>query len=177
MMPKPKPVNWKLIESDNELYDFVQDLITKYHGGDKGIDGVSFVLMWRFNVKQDPDGFIWLADITKSADKYRELRPHDIIIGINKDAWSTLDPAQKAVLIDCQLERVAVSLDKKGEIKEDDQSRTIYRLRNPHVVEDETIRRRHGIILSEVHEHVFEKFNACGAEEGSYIAEQLAEED
>jgi len=175
-MPKPKPVNWKLID-DPCLYDFVQDLIAQYHGGDKGIDGISFVLMWRYNIKQDPDGFIWLADISKSADKYRELRPHDIIIGINKDAWSILDIRQREVVIDCQLERIVKSVDKSDEPKEDDQSRPIYRLRKPQAVDDAVIIGRHNLVMHEVHEFVFDKFNMGKAEKGSYVADQLKESD
>lgn len=173
---KPKPVNWQLID-DPDLYDFTQDLIDKYHGGDKDINGVNFVIMWRHNVKQDQDGYILLADVSKSSDKMRELRPHDVVIGINKDAWSLLDDAQKAVVIDCQLERIAVCVDKSGEPKEDDRSRNIYRLRRLEVLDDHTMKRRHGITIHDVQEFVFDKFNVGDAEEGSYVAEQLAEEN
>ena len=170
---KPKMVNWQLIE-DETLSSFVQDLITRYH---EDINGVICVFMWRYNVKQDPDGFILLADISKSADKMRELRPHDMIIGINKDAWSILDDVQKSVIIDCQLERIAVSRDKDDEPKEDDRSRTVYRLRRREVVEDNVLQRRHTMDMHAVHEFVFDRFNAGEskkAEKGSHIAEVLS---
>lgn len=173
-MAKPKPVNWELIE-EPELYDFVEELVTKYHGGDEAtsIEGVNYVIMWRHNVKQDADNYILLADVSKSSDKMRELRPHDVVIGINKDAWSILDDQQKKVVIDSQLERIAVCVDKNGDAKEDDRSRNLYRLRRLEVMDDHTMQRRHSMTIHEVQEYVFDKFNTGDAEEGSYVAEQL----
>lgn len=176
MMAKPKPVNWGIID-DPELYNFVNGIIEKFHGGEKGIEGVNFVLMWRYNVKTDQDGYILLSSVSKSSDQVRELRPHDVIIGINKDAWSILDDAQKRVVIDSQLERIAVCVDKQGEPREDDQSRTIYRLRRTEVLDEPTLKRRHGLTLQEVQEFVYNKFEEAGAEEGSYVANVLSGKD
>lgn len=175
-MPKPKPVNWGLIDNNNnsELYDFVNEILRKYHGGEKGIEGVNFLLMWRYNIKTDQDGYILLSSITKSSDQARELYPHDVIIGLNKDAWSILDDQQKAVVIDSQLERIAICYDKNGDIREDDQSRTIYRLRRTELLDELTLQRRHGLTLHEVQEYVHDKFEKAGAEEGSYIADVLS---
>lgn len=177
-MAKPKPVNWQLI-NDDHLYEFVNDIIERYHGGDKEIGGVglNFVLMWRHNVKMDQDGYLVLADVTKSSDQYRELRPHDIIIGINKDAWSVLDTQQKKVVIDSQLERIAVCLDKDDEPKEDDRGRTVFRLRRVEVIDDQTLNKRHNMNMKEVQDFIYDQFKKAGAEEGSYIAEQLLSED
>ena len=174
-MAKPKPVNWQLIE-ERELYEMTQELITKFHGGkgDHNIEDVNCILMWRHNVKQDQDGYILLADVSKSSDKMRELRPHDVVIGINKDAWSILDEDQKKVVIDSQLERIAICVDKEGEPKEDDQSRFLYRLRRLEVIDDHTMSRRHNMTINDVQQYVFDKFNTGNAEEGSYVAEQLA---
>lgn len=172
-MTKPKPVNWGIID-DQDLYEFVNDLIEKYHGGENGIEGVNFVLMWRYNVKTDQDGYILLSSVSKSSDQVRELRPHDIIIGINKTAWHTLDDAQKRVVIDSQLERIAICVDKNGNPREDDQSRTIYRLRRQEVLDESTLKRRHGFTLQEVQEFVYNKLEEAGAEEGSYIADVLS---
>lgn len=176
-MPKPKPVNWQLIDNDDELYDFVGDLIDKYHGGDRDLEGLNFVVMWKHNVKQDQDGYIVLADVTKSSDQARELRPHDVVIGINKDAWSVLEVDQRRVVIDCQLERIAVCVDKEGDPKEDDRSRRMYRLRRLEVLDDQTMQRRHSMTIHEVQQFVFDKFNTGDAEDGSYVAEQLAQSD
>lgn len=175
-MSKPKPVNWELIE-DTDLYAFVHDLLAKYHRGNDEADltNLSPVLMWRHNLKPDQDGYILLSDITKSSDKARELRPHDVIIGINRDAWEFLDDAQKSVVIDSQLERVAICLDKDGNIKEDDQSRMIYRLRRNEVLDDATMLRRHGKTLSEVRQFVFDKLNEGQVEKNSYVDNQIKE--
>jgi hypothetical protein len=167
-MSKPKPVNWGLIE-DSDLYKMVQDLIEQYHGGEKGIVGVNFVLMWRYNIKIDPDGYVLLASITKSSDQVRELRPHDVIIGINKDAWGVLNDTHKKVVIDSQLERIAVCFDKSDKIKEDDLGRVIYRLRKSQVVDEGTLKRRHGLSLLEVQDYIHSQF-VKEAEEGSYVA-------
>jgi hypothetical protein len=173
-MTKPKPVNWQLIESNDELYEFVQDLIDKYHGGEEGLEGLNFVLMWKHNVRQDQDGYVPASTITKSSDQARELRPHDVVIGINKDVWSLLDADQRRVVIDCQLERIAVCTDKEGEPKEDDRSRRMYRLRRLEVLDDHTIKRRHGLTMQDVQHFVCQKLNIGNAEEGSYVAEQLS---
>lgn len=175
-MAKPKPVNWEIIE-EPELYNFVEELISKYHGGDEAsIEGVNYVIMWRHNVKQDQDNYILLADVSKSSDKMRELRPHDVVIGINKDAWSILDEDQKRVVIDSQLERIAVCVDKNDDPKEDDRSRHLYRLRRLEVIDDHTMRRRHNMTIHDVQEFVFCKFNIGDAEEGSYVADRLSDE-
>jgi hypothetical protein len=178
-MAKPKPVNWQLIENGDELYGFVQDLIDKFHGSDKDIGGVgiNFVLMWRHNVKMDADGYVVLADVTKSSDQNRELRPHDVIIGINKDAWSVLDAQQQSVVIDAQLERIAVCLDKDDNPKEDDRSRTVFRLRRIEVMDEPTLDRRHGMTLKQVQEYIHDQFETGGAEEGSHVAEVLSGDD
>jgi len=177
-MAKPKPVNWQLIE-DQELYTFVGELIEKFHGSDKDIGGVglNFVLMWRHNVKMDQDGYVVLADVTKSSDQNRELRPHDVIIGVNKDAWSVMDARQRTVVIDSQLERIAVCLDKDGNPKEDDRGRTLFRLRRVETIDDHTFARRHAHTMREVQEFIHDQFAKAGAEEGSYVAEQLEDDE
>lgn len=172
-MSKQKPVNWELI-SDNALYTFVQELIEKYHDGKNSIVGINFVLMWRFNVKADQDDYLLLADITKSSDKVRELRPHDVIIGINKTAWDLIGQNQKEAVIDAQLERIAECLDKEGNQKEDEQGRPLYRLRRPEVIDEQTIQRRHNTTIQEIQEFVLQKMKTAGADAGSYIANALA---
>lgn len=172
-MSKQKPVNWELIE-DNDLYTFVQELVEKYHDGKNSIVGINFVLMWRHNVKIDQDDYLLLADITKSSDKVRELRPHDVIIGINKTAWNLMELHQKEAVIDAQLERIAECLDKEGNQKEDDQGRPLYRLRRPEVIDEQTIQRRHNTTIQAIQEFVIQKIKTAGAESGSYVANALA---
>lgn len=181
-MSKPKPVNWELIES-TELYTFVSDLIMRYHRGQDEADltNLSFVLMWRYNIKPDRDNYILLADVSKSSDKMRELRPHDVVISINKDAWESMSDSDKCVIIDSQLERVAVCLDKEGNPKEDEQSRTIYRLRRQEALtgladgraHDDTMTRRHGKTLAEVHKSVYDKLFGNEIERNSYADTQM----
>lgn len=173
-MSKPKPVNWELIE-DTGLYTFVTNLVSQYHRGQTEADltNLLFVLMWRHNIKPDQDGYILLADVTKSSDKARELRPHDVIIGINKCAWEILDDTDKCIVIDSQLERIAVCVDKEGNPKEDEQARQIYRLRRQEVLDDQTMMRRHGRTIAEVRQLVFDKLFDNGIEENSYVDTQM----
>lgn len=190
-----KPVNWGLIEYGDELYAFTNGILEKYHGNIKEEQGqeqpdensetsedvqsdkclANIVLMWRYNVKPDQDGYIMLATISKSSDQVRELHPHDFVIGINKDAWSVLDEQQRTVVIDAQLERIAVCLDKEGNPREDDRSRTIYRLKKTQAVDEQILQRRHGMSLHDVQEFVFNKLERAGAEAGSYVDQILSE--
>lgn len=162
-MSKPKPVNWQLIENttrqDAGIYELVNNLKTQFHGGDRELSDLNFVLMWKHNIRPDQDGYIVIADVSKSSDKMRELRPHDVIIGINKIAWDLLDENQKKVVIDTQLERVVLCLDKEGNPKEDDKYRRIYRLKRPEVVDSENIVRRHGLTMSQVQDYVFNQLS------------------
>jgi len=175
-MSKPKPVNWELIENtDNpQLYTLVNGLIQKYHSGQEGILGVNIMLMWQFNIKPDQDGHIKVASITKSTDKNRELRDHDVIIGINKGTWEIMEQHQKEATIDNLLERIAVSKDSNDNPKEDDKSRIIYRLKNPETVVSSIIQRRHNTTVLEIQEFLIEKMETAGAEKGSYIYNNLS---
>lgn len=170
-MSKPKPVNWHLIDTttrqDSEMYELVNSIKTQYHNGDRQLSDLNFVLMWRHNIKPDQDGYIVLADVSKSSDKMRELRPHDVIIGINKMTWDLLDDNQKKVVIDSQLERIVLCLDKEGNPKEDDKYRRIYRLKRSEVLDDQNMVRRHGSSMSQVQDYVFDKLNGS-VEQNSY---------
>lgn len=168
-MAKPKPVNWELIE-DHDLYNFVGNIINTYYNE---INDIVYVLMWRYNVKPDQDGYLLLADISKSSDKMRELRPHDVIIGINKDIWNFFDDDQKSMIIDHQLQRVAKCVDKEGEPKEDDRSRPIYRLRRKEVLENY---HRYNTTMRDVQEYILNKLQLGGAEENSYVGNVLTGE-
>lgn len=192
-----KPVNWGLIEYGDELYSFTNGLLEKYHGnpeqplvesgdsekpeGSKGSEEPkqkyipNIILMWRYNVKPDQDGYILLANISKSSDQVRELRPHDFIIGINKDVWDMLDAQQKTVVIDSQLERIAICLDKDDNVREDDHGRVIYRLKKQQVIDEQILQRRHGLTLHEVQEYVCDVFSRAGSEKGSYVDKVLSE--
>ncbi len=157
-MSKPKPVNWELIEANNtEIYDLIQGVIHQYHSGQNRLDDLNYVLMWRHNVKPDQDGYIILAEVSKSSDKMRELRPHDVIIGINKAAWSWLSEVQKRLVVDYQLERIVQCLDKEDQPKEDDRSRLVYRLKRMEVIDDQTMMRRHNMNIYQVQEYILHK--------------------
>jgi len=168
-MSKPKPVNWEMIDSSSPdnggLYDLCETLIRQFHSGEKGIEGVNCFFMWRHNIKPDQDGFVYLADVTKSSDKVRELVPHDFIIGVNKLVWNLLDDKQKSILIDSQLERIAKCVDKDGNPKEDDKARQLYRLRRLEVLDDHTMHRRHAMTLNDVQQFAFDHYQKLFKEE------------
>lgn len=175
-MTKPKPVNWELIDTnqaeDSALYQFVNDLKTKYHSGTNGLSDLNFVLMWRHNIRPDQDGYVLLADISKSSDKMRELRPHDVVIGINKVAWQLLSETQRKLIIDMQLERVVVCLDKEDNPKEDDRSRLVYRLKRQEVIDEQIMSRRHNTTLSQVQEYISNRLSG-DFDKGSYVDQAL----
>lgn len=175
-MTKPKPVNWELIDNDTtedqELYRFVDQIKNEYHSGNNGLQQLNIVLMWRHNVRPDQDGYIMLADISKSSDKMRELRPHDVILGINKSAWRLMSETQKKVVIDTQLERVVVTLDKSNNPKEDDRSRLVYRLKRMEVIDEHTMTRRHNMTICKVQEFVYDKLKGDFAKD-SYVDKVL----
>lgn len=174
-MSKPKPVNWEMIATnstdDGGLYDLCNTLIKQYHSGDKGIEGVNCLFMWRHNIKPDQDGYVYMADVAKSTDKVRELIPHDFIIGVNKLTWNLLNDKQKSVLIDSQLERIAKCFDKEGHPKEDDKARPLYRLRRLEVLDDHTMNRRHVMNLNDVQQFAFDHYQKLFKEE-EYLANQ-----
>jgi len=172
-MTKPRPVNWQLID-DQSINNISQNLISKYHSGRDRLDNINIVYMWKHNVKPDQDGYLVITDISKSSDKVKELRPHDMIIGINKVVWSLLNDAQKNVVIDSQLERIAPCLDKDGNPKEDDKFRPIYRLRRPETLEDEKLVSRHGLNMQSVQSYVFDKLSGS-YERDSYIGTTMRE--
>lgn len=156
-MSKPKAVNWQLIEasSNPELYDIVNDLTEKYH---PDLISSTVILMWRMNWKIDQDNYVPLATIIKSNDMYRELVPHDLILGLNFELWDFLDNNQKKAIIDDQLERVAVSRDKQDNIRIDENGRKIYRLKREQLDRDGNVLRRHNISLNDIYNYVATKF-------------------
>lgn len=172
VMSKPKPVNWELIDNQsseaNDPYKLLDNIKNKYHSGPNKLNDLNIVLMWRHNVRPDQDGYILIADISKSSDKMRELRPHDVIIGINKAAWRLLSDDQKQVVLDTQLERVVICMDQADNPKEDDRSRLIYRLRRVEVLDDQTMKRRYNMTMSDVHEYVFNRLKGDFAK-NSYV--------
>lgn len=174
-MPKPKPVNWELLNrgDDSSIYDIVGRLIKQYYSGDQsGLSNLGVIVMWRHNVRPDQDGFILIADISRSSDKMRELMPHDVIIGINKSAWRVLSESQQELAIDAQLSRVVVCHDKEGNPKEDDRSRIIYRLKRMEVIDDRELSRRHNTSLEKVQEYVSSKISGDFSK-GSYVDQAL----
>ena len=169
-MSKPKPVNWSVDQSSDGPFTYLADLITKYHSD---VQNVHCIALWRDNVKPDQDGVILLADISKSPDKFREIYPHDFIIGVNRAVWGLLDDCQRKIVLDSQLERIAVSTDKDGNPREDDRSRAVYRLKKTQTVDNETIISRHGFSLDDIHEFVCEKLGG-DVKDGSYAAGVLS---
>lgn len=174
-MPKPKPVNWKFAYSEDhpELYQMVSDLVSKYH---PDLKNAIFLVMWRSNWKLDPDKYIPIAVISKTNDLYRELREHDFIIGLNREMWDFLDQAQKEAVLDNQLERAVISMDKDGNPKEDDCGRTVYRLRKEHIEGFGCIQRRHKLNIPDIQEYIASKLDntqSPNAVPGSYVANAL----
>jgi hypothetical protein len=153
---------------DRDIYSLVDGIKARY----QDIKDLNYVLMWRYNIKPDKDGcYILLADISKSSDKVRELRPHDVIIGINKTAWQLLDDMQKKLVISSQLLRVAPCKDKEGIHKEDDRSRAMYRLKRIEVI-DEEMMSIYGTTMRQVQERVISMLSGK-FDKNSYVGRVL----
>ncbi len=175
---KQKPVNWCIIGRDNVsdsdgLYEILDTLMEQYH---EDVQGAVIVIMWRYNLKIDADGYIQLADISKTADKYRELQEHDYILGINKDTWSMLDDSEKRTVIDSQLNRIAISADKDGEPREDDRGRIIYRTKKEQVTisdNESVLLRRHGHTITEIQDKVVSKMKWVGGDDKEPVPEGI----
>ena len=174
---KPKAVNWDLITRETDSYDvykMLDDLMAKFH---QDIQGVIIVIMWRHNLKIDVDGHVQLADISRTADKYRELHEHDFILGLNKDTWSMLDDSEKRTVMDSQLNRIAISTDQDGEPKEDDRSRTVYRTKKEQVTladNESTLTRRHGHSMAEIQNKVASKMKWAEGDDKEPMPEEVA---
>lgn len=171
-MTKPKPVNWELIDNDSEIYAMITNLVSQYHSGNLGLEDLNVLVMWRYNIKPDQDGYLLLADISKSSDKVRELRPHDVIIGINKMSWRLLNDQQKRCILDSQLERVVPCVDKENNHKEDDRSRPLYRLKRLEVLDDQIMIRRHNISAHQVQDFIINRLQGT-YEQNSYVDNAL----
>lgn len=167
-MSKPKSVNWELIDKNTDIYEMISNLISQYHSGNLGLEDLNVLVMWRNNIKPDQDGFLLLADITKSSDKVRELHPHDVIIGINKMSWDLLNDQQKRCILDSQLERVVACVDKDNNHKEDDRSRPLYRLKRLEVLDDQTMIRRHNMSVHQVQDFINSRLQGT-YEKNSYV--------
>lgn len=157
-MSKPKPVNWSLISQEDDEYTMLSEILRLYHG-DLTELGVSIVLMWRTGWKIDADKYLVLADISKTADKYRELREHDFIIGLNRDSWGMIDEQQRIAVMDTQVSRIAISTNRDGDPKEDDRSRYIFRLKREQSLNQELLMARHGMTQDDVVDFVVSRID------------------
>lgn len=112
------------------------------------------LLAWRVGWSEDKDGKLILGQCKKASDLGKELREHDFVILLNKEAWETLSDSQREALLDHELSHCAVSLDDKGKPRKDDRGRTVYRLRK-HDIEDFTaVIRRHGCYKRDLEDFV-----------------------
>lgn len=147
---KKKRVLVRLIERDLEKgeiahpYRVLDKMVDDNHGH---LKSAKIALAWRYGWKTDPDGRLKLGQARKASELDREMHCYDFVILLNHEAWNAAEFSEKqmAALIDHELCHCEVAKDEQGEVKEDEQGRTIWRIRKHDVEEFTEIVSRHGL--------------------------------
>lgn len=139
---KPKPVRVALAERLSaeaspdpavNPYPFLDELVRHHH---PDLLTAAIAVVWRYEVKPDKDGRLWIGAPRKPGDLDRALHrgrvePFDLAIVLNWTAWQTFDDRQRRACLDHYLSRFALVRDDQGEPAQDAKGRTVYRVRKP----------------------------------------------
>lgn len=143
-----KKVNAKIIKrmhggKETGPYTLMDELIDKHH---HQVSDAKILLAWGYNWKPGIDGQVKLVKVMKGGDLDRDKNGFDcdFIIVLNADAWPTLGEDRQPAVMDHGLCHCEVAKDRNGEVLEDDNHRTVYRLRRPDLVEFIDVVARHG---------------------------------
>lgn len=142
-MPKPKKVNFVLIEGDSEPYRILNEVRSAHHPDTRD---ASIALAWRRSLTPDADGHLVLGKCQRTTDLQREFMPYDFIILLNQEVWNDKEfgPEKKAALIDHELCHAEVALGRDGEPKLDERGRRVWRTRKHDIEEFRAVVSRHG---------------------------------
>lgn len=145
---KRKKVTVKLLARKHagkvtEAYRIMEDLIVKHHAH---LKDAKIAIAWRLGWNADCDGRLRLGQAKKGSDLDRELHKFDFVLLFNHEAWNKgqLKEDQKVALVDHELCHCEVSIDGDGEPKQDDEDRTVYRIRKHDIEEFLDVVNRHG---------------------------------
>lgn len=149
-LPKPKPVNYELIEEDlnREVYDLLHQA-RRYHPETAEAE---IGLAWRRDWKPNQDGQISLGKCVKASDLQREFMDYDFVIVLNRDIWVEPDwtDEKKLAILDHELCHAAVCLDDEGEVIYTERGRPAYRIRKHDIEEFREVIERHGCFKSDL---------------------------
>lgn len=91
-----------------------------------------------------------LGKCRKVGDLDKKLHNFDFIVLVNHQAWQDLDDRQRVALLDHELAHCAVSVDDEGEVKQDENGRTVYRIRKHDLEEFRDVVQRNGLYKADL---------------------------
>lgn len=149
-MSAVKKVAYEVIERklDNgrvrDCYKIMESLIEKHH---PRLSDAAITLAWCYTWKPDKHGNVKLSDTKRASEVDRQLHSQDFVIILNDTAWnhSTFTDAQKIASMDHALCACDVSEDADGEVRVDENDRTVYTIRKPDIQEFSECFARHGV--------------------------------
>lgn len=147
--PKPKKrkkVTVQLLKREHQgkvtqPYTILDEMIAGPHNH---LKDTKIAIAWRLGWRPDADNHLTLGKLRKRGDLDRELDKFDFIVLLNKEAWETLNEAQRKALIDHELCHGQISYDSDGEPKQDDRGRLVCRVKKHDLEEFQAVVDRHG---------------------------------
>lgn len=149
--PKPKAVNYSMIDRSKPEWKLLDKLVRKHH---QHLIDARIALAWRYALKKDADRLLVLGKCVKASDLSRELVDWDFVILLNYEVWTSPEfgDHQKEALLDHELCHAQISKNKDGTAKEDDRGRRVYRVRKHDIEEFTEIVTRHGTYKRDLEE-------------------------
>lgn len=151
-----KRVTVKLLEREHagkvtQPYRIMEELVAKHH---QHLAEAKIAIAWRFGWKPDADGRLILGRCKKGSDLDRELNDYDFVILLNHEVWNSAGFSEKQMraLVDHELCHCQRAIDANGEPKQDEQGRTVYRVRKHDLEEFREVVRRNGLYTADLEE-------------------------
>lgn len=146
---KPKRTKMRAIEGDDlkQVKPLLTRAVAEWH---PELTKARFALVWVLNLEPDQDGRLVLGKAKRASDCDRELADHDLIVFLNRDAWTDLSEAQRLALIDHELSHFTLVLDEDGDPRKDDRGRLCFRMVKHDLGEFRSVVKRHGCYLSDI---------------------------
>lgn len=148
-MGKAKKINFELIPAPaegecSEPYELLEEARRKWH---PDLAEAKIALAWRKELRPNADGRLILGKCMKASDLQRELVDWDVVILLNREAWSAVlfTREKKLALVDHELCHATRAKDKNGFAKTDERGRPVWRMRGHDVEEFRCIVERHGV--------------------------------
>jgi hypothetical protein len=152
---KPKPIAYELIPRQSDLgrglYARLDGILERHHE-DLWNHGARIALAWAKAWKPDVDGRWILGKCKKATDLDRELAPFDFVILLNREFWQNprVTDVQRDALLDHECCHGAIVRDQRGEPREDEAGRVVFRIRKHDVEEFRDVVARHGLYKADL---------------------------